>query len=92
MVAAITRTSTRMSHVARPVVTLKNIKGIAVQRFRLHIQCVPGHSLRPFGHLVGVGAGSTASVADSVTSTELKNVPDVGLAKTTGAVTSIVMR
>ena len=39
-----------------------------------------------------VGAGSTASVADSVTSTEFKNEPPVGLAETTGAVTSIVTR
>ncbi len=31
-----------------------------------------------------VGDGSTASVADSVTSTEFKNEPLVGLAETTG--------
>ncbi len=37
-----------------------------------------------------VGVGSILSVAASVTSTELKNVPDVGLAETIGAVTSIV--
>ena len=38
-----------------------------------------------------IGAGSTASVAVSVTSTEPENVPPVGFAKTTGAVTSGVM-
>jgi len=35
-----------------------------------------------------VGVGSKLSVAVSVTSPEFKNVPDVGLAETTGGVTS----
>ncbi len=36
-----------------------------------------------------VGVGSVSSVADSVTSTELTNVPPVGLAETTGEVISV---
>ncbi len=35
-----------------------------------------------------VGDGSISSVADIVTTTEPANVPPVGLAETTGAVTS----
>jgi len=37
-----------------------------------------------------VGVGSVSSVADSVTTTKLRYVPPVGLAETTGAVTSPV--
>ena len=37
------------------------------------------------------GAGSISSVAESVTSTESTNVPDVGLAETTGGVKSDIM-